>query len=195
MPHPVTLILASTSPYRRALLERLHLDFSCHRPEVDESPRAGETPVQLVERLAGDKARHAAGSCPDAIIIGSDQVLLLDTEILSKAGTHQGARRQLERLSGRKVMFQTGLCVLNSTTGAMQTDVIPCLVEFRHLDNEEIERYLAAEQPYDCAGSFKSEGLGIALLAAIRGADPTALVGLPLIRLCEMLRQEGVTIP
>lgn len=191
----MTIILASTSPYRRALLERLHLDFSCHRPDVDESPKAGETSGELVKRLACDKARHAAGSYPDAIIIGSDQVAVLDSEILNKPGTHQGARMQLERLSGRNVMFQTGLCVLNSATGAMHIDIIPCLVEFRNLEAAEIERYLAVEQPYDCAGSFMSEGMGIALLAGIRGDDPTALIGLPLIRLCEMLRQEGVAIP
>jgi len=195
-PHTAGLIiLASSSPYRRALLERLGLPFTCHRPDVDETPMPGESPPVLVKRLAREKAAHAGKIYPEAIVIGSDQVAVLNADILTKPGNHERARAQLQQLSGRKVIFQTGLCVLNSTSGSFQVDAIACVVEFRKLGIAEIERYLSLERPYACAGSFKSEGLGISLLASIQGVDPTALIGLPLIRLCEMLRNEGVKLP
>ncbi|MGH8119483.1 MAG: Maf family protein [Gammaproteobacteria bacterium] len=189
------IILASSSPYRRALLERLGLPFTCHRPEVDETPMTGESALALVMRLAREKAAAAGNIYPAAMIIGSDQVAVHGSDLLTKPGNHAQARKQLMQLSGQQAVFQTGLCVLNSATGSVQEDAIPCMVEFRKLDVAEIERYLSQEQPYTCAGSFKSEGLGISLLARIQGNDPTALVGLPLIRLCEMLRHEGVKLP
>jgi len=189
------MILASSSPYRRALLERLGLPFTCHSPAVDETPMTGESPQALVMRLAREKAACAGKKYPGAIVIGSDQVAVHGADILVKPGDHEQARKQLLRLSGQMALFQTGLCVQNNATGTVHVDVVPCMVEFRKLDIAEIERYLAQERPYACAGSFKSEGLGISLLARIEGEDPTALVGLPLIRLCEMLRSEGVQVP
>ena len=198
MKKPITenlIILASASPYRRKLLERLHVPFTCHSPNIDETPMRGESPPKLVIRLARDKAQATARLYPDAIVIGSDQVAVLGKIILNKPGGHELARAQLLQLSGKTVWFHTGLCVLNSTTGSVQADVIRFKVSFRKLDVAEIERYLVAEQPYDCAGSFKSEALGITLLKYMQGDDPTALIGLPLIRLCEMLRSEGLELP
>ena len=189
------IVLASTSPYRKMLLERLRLPFRCHAPDIDESPLPDESPVALVGRLAREKAASVSRVYPDALIIGSDQVAVSGRNILNKPGDHERARSQLLRLSGHIVMFHTGLCVLNSSTGSVQVDSITIKVKFRKLAPAEIERYLAAERPYDCAGSFKSEGLGIALLASIQGDDPTALIGLPMIRLCAMLRNEGLELP
>ncbi|MEZ2745064.1 nucleoside triphosphate pyrophosphatase [Halopseudomonas bauzanensis] len=189
------LVLASSSPYRRALLDRLGIPFEHAAPEVNETPRTGETAEQLTLRLALDKARALAGRYADHLIIGSDQVLLLDGQAVSKPGTHAAATDQLRRCSGRTVQFTTSLCLLNSATDHYQLTSEPFMVSFRELDDDSIERYLQREQPYDCAGSFKMEGLGISLFRALRGDDPNSLIGLPLIRLCEMLRQEGVQLP
>lgn len=188
------LILASTSPYRRELLARLGLPFSVANPQTDETPLPDETPETLALRLAEAKARAVAGEYPDALIIGSDQVATVDGRIYGKPGTHARAVEQLRALSGKTVNFFTGLCLHNSRTG--QTDVrgIPTLVTFRQLSDGEIENYLQREPAYNCAGSAKSEGLGIALLESMRGDDPNALVGLPLIALCDMLRRQGVSV-
>ncbi|MBK1653431.1 Maf family protein [Allochromatium vinosum] len=189
---PVPLILASTSPYRRALLERLGLPFSTAAPDVDERPHPGESPADLVRRLAEAKARAVAVKHPDALIIGSDQVACLDDAILGKPGDHHTAIAQLERASGRCVLFLTGLCVLDARSGQTQTLVEPFRVHFRVLSRARIEGYLERERPYDCAGSFKSEGLGIALFERLEGDDPAALIGLPLIRLIPLLETAGL---
>jgi septum formation protein len=189
------LILASTSRYRRELLARLGVDFATVAPGADETPRPGEDPEQLCLRLAEDKARSAGRSHPDALVIGSDQVALLDGRVLGKPGDHVAAATQLRSASGRAVVFLTALCVLNMRTQRAQKEVVSCRVLFRPLADGEIERYLRREQPYDCAGAIRSEGLGIALLEGMEGSDPTALVGLPLIRLAAMLRREGLGIP
>lgn len=189
------LALASSSPYRRMLLERLGIPFEYAAPDVDETPSSGETPEQLTLRLALEKARALAGRFTDHLIIGSDQVLLLDGQAVSKPGNHAAARDQLRRCSGRTVQFTTSLCLLNSRTGKHQLTSELFQVSFRELDDESIERYLQREQPYDCAGSFKAEGMGISLFSALRGDDPNSLIGLPLIKLCEMLRQEGLQLP
>jgi septum formation protein len=189
------LILGSTSPYRHALLSRLGLPFQTVSPDVDETPLPGESPVDLALRLAREKAASVARRHPQAIVIGSDQVADLNGEPLGKPGNHERARTQLTRMSGQTVVFQTALSVQCLESGFEQTAVAPVRVVFRHLDADEIERYLIAEQPFDCAGSAKSEGLGIALLAQIDNDDPTALVGLPLIRTCQMLRAAGLSVP
>lgn len=189
------LVLASSSPYRHALLERLGLAFDCAAPDIDESSRANETAEQLTQRLALNKAQALADSFANHLIIGSDQVLLLDGQPVSKPGNHAAARQQLRRCSGRTVVFTTSLCLLNSHAGTYQLASEPFHVSFRELDEDSIERYLQREQPYDCAGSFKMEGLGITLFRALRGDDPNSLIGLPLIRLCDMLRREGVPLP
>ena len=188
------VILGSTSRYRRELLSRLRLTFDTASPDVDETPQAGETPQALALRLALAKARDVARRFPEAVVIGSDQVADLDGEPLGKPGTHERAVAQLQRMRGKTVVFQTAVAVVCQATGFEQIDLAPVRVVFRDLDDGEIERYLRAEQPYDCAGSAKSEGLGIALLARIDNDDPSALVGLPLIRTCQMLRAAGVKI-
>jgi septum formation protein len=195
MPARPTLILASTSRYRRALLERLSLPFQAVAPQVDETRAPNEPPADMVLRLAAAKAAEVARRFPHAIVIGSDQCAALGTDVLGKPGSHEKARAQLGRLSGQRVTFHTGLCVIDGASGREWHDVIPFTVHMRDLDPGEIERYLRADQPYDCAGSFKSEGLGISLFQAMEGEDPTALVGLPLIRLCARLREAGCTIP
>lgn len=192
---PRPLILGSTSPYRRELLERLRLPFTCVAPQVDETPWAGEAPVALAQRLARAKAQDVARRHPDAIVIGSDQVAELDTQPLGKPGTHERAVAQLRAMSGRTVVFRTALAVVCHATGYAADDLASVEVRFRRLTDTEIERYLRAETPYDCAGSAKSEGLGIALLDAIVSDDPTALIGLPLIRAARLLRAAGVTLP
>ena len=189
------LILASTSRYRRELLSRLGLVFDAVPPEVDETPAPGESPRPLAERLALAKAREVARRHPEALVIGADQVADLHGEPLGKPGNHERATAQLQRMSGQTVIFQTALTVCCLATGFEQSDLAPVRVRFRPLDVGEIERYLRAEQPYDCAGSAKSEGLGIALLEAIDSDDPTALVGLPLIRTARLLRAAGMVIP
>ena len=188
------LVLGSTSPYRAELLSRLKLAFDVIAPEVDESPRPGEAPPEIARRLALAKALAVAARAPDAIVIGSDQVADLDGEPLGKPGSHEAATDQLRRMSGRTVVFQTAVAVVCVATGFEQLDLAPVKVRFRRLADAEIEAYLQAEQPYDCAGSARSEGLGIALLDAIDSDDPTALVGLPLIRTCRMLRAAGVKV-
>ncbi|MDE2585039.1 MAG: septum formation inhibitor Maf [Betaproteobacteria bacterium] len=188
------LILASTSPFRKELLARLQLPFDTASPEVDETPLAGETPEQTALRLSEAKARAVAQHFPDALIIGSDQVACLDGNIYGKPGTHERAVEQLKAMRGRTVNFYTGLCLLNAATGSIHLRGIPTLVTFRELTDGEIERYLKKEQPYNCAGSAKSEGLGIAVIARMEGNDPNALIGLPLIALCDLLGEEGYSV-
>ncbi len=188
------IILASSSPYRRTLLARLGLPFETVSPDVDESARAGETPQELVERLAVDKALAVANRSPDTLVIGSDQVAVHDGEIVGKPRDHAHALHQLQQASGTTVTLYTGLAVVHSDSGRVQSEVVPYRVVFRPLNDEQIERYLAKEQPYDCAGSVKSEGLGIALLERFEGDDPNTLIGLPLIRLVRMLEREGVAV-
>jgi septum formation protein len=186
------LVLGSTSRYRRELLERLRLPFDVARPEVDETPQPGEMPRALALRLALEKARAVAAKHPDAVVIGADQVADLAGEPIGKPGTHERAVEQLTRMSGREVVFQTALAVVRRATGFERALLAPVRVRFRTLSPGEIERYLRLEQPYDCAGSAKSETLGIALLDAIESDDPTALVGLPLIRTAQLLREAGL---
>ena len=188
------LVLGSTSAYRRELLSRLRLPFEVAAPHVDETPQAGEAPAALARRLAAAKAAAVAQHHPDAIVIGSDQVADLYGEPLGKPGTLDKAVAQLRRMRGRTVIFHTALSVVCQATGFAQHDLAPVRVRFRELGDEEIEAYLRAEQPYDCAGSARSEGAGIALLEAIESDDPSALVGLPLIRTARMLRAAGVKI-
>lgn len=189
---PPPLILGSTSRYRAELLGRLLLPFSAVAPQVDESPRPGERPADLALRLALEKAHEVAARHPQAVVIGSDQVADLDGQAIGKPGTHDKAVRQLQAMRGHRVVFQTAVAVVRPATGFAQARLAPVTVRFRPLRDDEIERYLRAEQPYDCAGSAKSEGLGIALLDAIESDDPTALVGLPLIRTCALLREAGL---
>jgi septum formation protein len=189
------LVLASTSRYRRELLARLGLPFATLAPAVDESPVAGETPPTLALRLACAKARAAQSAYPDALIIGCDQVAAVGAALLSKPGSHENAVRQLQLMRGKPVQFFTALCLLNARTARTQQDVVTITVHMRDVTDAQIERYLAVDQPYDCAGSAKIEGLGIALVARFEGDDPSALIGLPLIRLCAMLRGEGVELP
>ncbi len=188
------LILGSTSPYRRELLQRLHLPFEVVPPQVDETPNPNESPRDLACRLALAKAQAVAALHPHAVVIGSDQVADLAGEPLGKPGTHARATEQLRRMRGQTVVFQTALAVVCADTGFAQVDLAQVNVKFRDLSDAEIEAYLLAETPYDCAGSAKSEGLGIALLDAIDSDDPTALVGLPLIRTCRMIRAAGVKV-
>ena len=185
------LILGSTSVYRRELLSRLRLPFTVERPEVDETPRPQEKPADLALRLALAKAQAVAARHPSAVVIGSDQVADLHGEPLGKPGDHARAVVQLQRMRGQTVVFQTAVAVVCQATGFSQVALAPVRVVFRALSDEAIEQYLRAETPYDCAGSAKSEGLGIALLERIDNDDPTALVGLPLIRTCELLRAAG----
>ena len=189
-----TLVLASTSPFRRQLLEKLGLPFEIASPETDETPADGETPEQLVARLAESKARAVADTFPDALIIGSDQVAVNEGEILGKPHTHDKAMEQLRKASSKHVRFLTGLCLYNSKSGKTQVEVVPFDVVFRELSDEMIDNYLKAEQPYNCAGSFKSEAMGIALFERLEGEDPNTLIGLPLIKLVRMLEAEGLNI-
>ena len=185
------LILGSTSVYRRELLERLRLPFSVQRPEVDETPLPHESPLALARRLALAKAHAVGARHPQAVVIGSDQVADLRGEPLGKPGNHSRAVQQLRQMSGQTVVFQTAVAVVCLAGGFAQVEVAPVKVVFRKLSDDAIERYLIAETPYDCAGSAKSEGLGIALLQRIDNDDPTALIGLPLIRTCQLLRAAG----
>lgn len=186
------LVLGSTSVYRRELMERLRLPFSVAAPHVDETPSPGEAPAALARRLALAKAHAVADQHPDCIVIGSDQVADLHGQPLGKPGTHERAVAQLQAMRGQVVIFQTAVAVVCKATGFVQEDLAAVKVQFRSLTDAEIEHYLRAETPYDCAGSAKSEGLGISLLDAIDNDDPTALVGLPLIRTCRMLRAAGL---
>jgi 7-methyl-GTP pyrophosphatase len=186
------LILGSSSPYRRELLERLKLPFEVISPEIDETPLPGETPEVLVERLSISKARAIADKTPGSLVIGSDQVAVHGNSIVGKPHDHDHAIQQLREASGKTITLYTGLALINADTGNIQSEVIPYKVVFRQLTDEIIERYLRKEQPYKCAGSVKSEGLGIALLERFEGEDPNTLIGLPLIRLIRMLEQESV---
>lgn len=188
------LILASSSPYRKELLARLRLPFEAVSPEVDESPLVNEAPQETALRLAQVKARKIAKSHPQALIIGCDQVATLDGIQLGKPGNHENAVKQLQMMRGRTVIFHSALCLYNAQTGNMQAEVVPYEVAFRALTDAQIESYLRAEEPYNCAGSAKSEGLGIALISSMNGTDPNALIGLPLIRLISMLQNENVSI-
>lgn len=189
-----TIVLASGSKYRQALLKKLAIPFSFHAPDIDESAKESESPLDLVQRLSLEKAQACQKMFPDALIIGSDQVCVIDGKILGKPRTEEKAIEQLKAAAGKHVTFYTGLTLLNSTTGFAQTDVEPFHVYFRSLSEEEITRYVQRERPLDCAGSFKCESLGIALFDKLEGRDPNTLVGLPLIRLCEMLRAEGIDV-
>lgn len=189
------LVLASTSIYRKELLARLQIQFDIADPQTDESVLPGEAPAATAERLAVAKAKAVAGHFPGALIIGSDQVAFMDNLRFGKPLIRERAIEQLQAMRGRTVIFHTGLCLHNSETGRSRVCGVPTEVTFRQLSDEEIERYLDKEQPYHCAGSAKSEGLGIAILSSMRGDDPNALIGLPLIALCEMLRAEGVPVP
>ncbi len=188
------LILASSSPYRKELLARLGLAFETVSPEVDESPLPGEPPRDTALRLAQVKARKIAETHPEALVIGCDQVATLDGMQLGKPGNHENATKQLRMMQGRRIIFHSALCLYNAQTLNMQAEVVPYEVEFRKLSDEQIERYLRTEQPYNCAGSAKSEGLGIALISSMHGSDPNALIGLPLIKLITMLQNEKVDV-
>ena len=189
------LILASSSAHRKALLERLQIPFKCHSPDIDESVRDAETARALVERLSLQKALKVSQHYPDALIIGSDEVATLNGQILNKPQQYAEAARQLKLMSGQVVDFVTGVCLCNNKTGRRQLDAVTVQVQFRQLTDNGIERYLHRDQPYDCAGSFRSEASGITLVHRVTSDDDTALLGLPLIRLLEMLRNEGYEIP
>ncbi len=188
------IILASTSPFRKAILEKLGLAFDTLNPETDEERLEGESAEKLVQRLALAKAQAVANVCADALIIGSDQVAVIEDVILGKPVTHDAAVKQLQQASGKIVRFFTGLCLLNSKTGYSQVELVPFDVVFRELSERQIENYLQKEKPYNCAGSFKSEALGICLFEKLQGDDPNTLMGLPLIRLVRMLEAEGVEV-
>jgi septum formation protein len=194
LPTRSSLILASSSPYRRALLERLRVQFVCVSPDIDESALPDEAPVTTSLRLASAKARAIVDRHPSALIIGSDQVAVLEGTALGKPGTHANATLQLAAMRGKAVVFQTSVCVLNAVSGAEQLVCVPTTVYFRDYSDVQIVRYLEQEQPYDCAGSAKIEGLGIALVAHMKTSDPTALIGLPLMALTTMLAREGVNV-
>ena len=193
---PITeLILASSSPFRRELLERLQIPFQCYAPEIDESALANETLDAQVTRLAVAKARALADQHRSALIIGSDQLAICEGKVFGKPGDYQKAAEQLRFISGRSLLFKTGLCLLNTDSAVEQVDCVEYRVHFRDLSEQEIQRYLEAEQPFNCAGSFKSEALGISLVQSMDGSDPSALIGLPLISLAAMLRNEGLNLP
>ncbi len=189
------VVLASSSPFRRELLARLQIPFETAVPDTDESPLSGEAPAATALRLAESKARAVAQRYPEALIIGSDQVAASGSERFGKPGRREHASAQLRQMRGKEVVFHTGLCLLNSATGRAQVRCIDTQVGFRPLSDAEIESYLDKEDALSCAGSAKSEGLGISLLCYLRGDDPNALVGLPLIALCDMLRAEGMRLP
>lgn len=189
------LILGSSSPFRRALLEKIYSSFSCQSPEIDETPLLNEEPSTLVQRLSLAKAKKIAGTEKNALIIGSDQVATFQGQIIGKPHTHEKAIQQLSAFSNQTIIFYTGLCLLNTETNHYQLIAEPFSVRFRKLSLEKIERYLTIEKPYQCAGSFKSEGLGICLFEKLTGDDPNSLIGLPLIKLIVMLENEGIYIP
>jgi septum formation protein len=194
MDKPRRLVLASTSPYRKALLERLGIAFEVAAPHVDERPLRGEAPRDTALRLSGLKAQAVRAAYRDALIVGSDQVALSEGRLLGKPGDHVSAVRQLRALSGKSAEFHTAVTLLDAANSQAQTRIVPCKVQFRPLDDKRIESYLRREQPYDCAGSAKIEGLGIALVARIDTEDPTSLIGLPLIALTEMLERAGLPV-
>lgn len=188
------LILASSSEYRRQLLQKLLIPFNSISPNVDESVLAGEKPQETALRLAQEKAKKIGNEYPHALVIGCDQVATMDGEQLGKPLNHHNATKQLQKMRGHEVVFHSALCLYNAATGNMQAEVVPYLVKFRQLSDDQIESYLTKEQPYHCAGSAKSEGLGIALIERMLGEDPNALIGLPLIKLITMLHNEGINV-
>ena len=188
------LVLASTSPFRKELLQRLGIPFNTASPDIDEAALPDETPEQLVARLSEQKAKAVSAQFSDTLVIGSDQVATLDNNIIGKPGNHENAAKQLRNASGRELVFYTGLCLLNTRTGNTQVDVINFNVTFKKLTDQQIDNYLKKEQPYNCAGSFKSEVLGVALFEKMEGNDPSSLIGLPLICLTGMLENEGINI-
>jgi septum formation protein len=189
------LVLASTSPYRRELLQRRGIPFAVANPGVDETALPGETPVDTAQRLAQAKAEAVRADHPDALIIGSDQVAYADSRVFGKPGNRERAVEQLRALRGHSVVFHTALCLFNAASGRTQLEGVPVEVRFRQISDEEIGRYLDREPAFNCAGSARYEGLGISLLDFVRGDDPNALIGLPLIALCRMLRNEGLALP
>jgi len=189
-----TLVLGSTSPFRKVILEKLQLPFQCAKPNIDETEKQGESPQILVERLAIEKAKAVTSQFPNALIIGSDQVAVCEGEILGKPHNFTNAVVQLNKFSGKSITFYTGLCVYDSENDKSVSLVEPFIVHFKKLKQEEIENYLHAEEPYNCAGSFKSEGLGICLFSKLEGDDPNTLIGLPLIKLVELLKQQGIDV-
>jgi len=189
------IILASSSPFRRELLDRLGLPFQSYKPDIDESPLPGESAPACVVRLAQAKAECAAAASPTALVIGSDQIAVCDGAFLNKSGTPERAMEQLRAIRGKDVEFITGVCLLNAASGRRHADVVNYTVTFRNFSEEEARRYMERERPFDCAASFKSERLGITLVERMHGNDPTALIGLPLVRLAAMLRDEGLAIP
>jgi MAF protein len=189
-----TLVLGSTSVFRQAILEKLNLPFQTAKPNIDETANLNESPQALVERLAIEKAKAVASKFPDALIIGSDQVAVCEGEILGKPHNFKNGITQLTKFSNKAVTFYTGLCVFDSTTNTIKSLVEPFIVHFKALSQQEIESYLNAEQPYNCAGSFKSEGLGICLFEKLEGDDPNTLIGLPLIKLVNLLKQQGLDV-
>jgi len=188
------LVLGSSSPFRKELLEKLMVPFETSNPDIDETPLEGESPIELVERLAIEKAKAVATDYSNALIIGSDQVALHGEKIVGKPHTHERAIEQLKTASGKEIKLYTGLALFNTETGSVQSEVIPFTVHFKKLNEQVIESYLRKEEPYNCAGSVRSEGLGIALLERFEGDDPNALIGLPLIRLVTMLENEGFSL-
>jgi septum formation protein len=194
MPSPRRVVLASTSRYRQVLLERLGMPFECADPQVGEAALPGEAPAATARRLAEAKARAVAIRFPDSLVIGSDQVASCEGARLDKPGSHENAVRQLTRVSGKTALFDTAVALLDTKSSRLETRVVPCRVTFRSLSAAQIDRYLRLEQPYDCAGSAKAEGLGIALIERMETEDPTSLVGLPLIALCELLRDAGFDV-
>jgi septum formation protein len=188
------IILASSSPFRQQLLDRLQLDYEIHAPNIDETINPGEDAVAYVCRLAESKARHVAQNYPEAIVIGSDQCALLNDRILGKPGSHENALQQLREAQGKTVVFHTGVCVVKLSTGFSAVENVPFEVDFRVLSDQQLEHYLRAEQPYQCAGSFKAEGYGSCLFSKMRGDDPSALIGLPLFRLVAMLENAGIEV-
>ena len=188
------LVLASSSPFRKALLDKLNLQFTTDSPDIDETPLANESIENMVKRLSESKARALAAQHPDSLIIGSDQSAALNGDVLHKPGNYEVAFKQLKAASGQTITFYTGLCLHNSKTGQSETICEPFIVTFRDLSDSEIENYLNAEEPYNCAGSFKSEALGISLFKSMRGDDPNTLIGLPLIQLCRMLKANDMPV-
>jgi septum formation protein len=197
MPQKITqkLILGSSSPFRKGLLSRFNIEFTTDSPDIDETPKPNESPEDYVKRLSLEKAKAVAKKYSNGLIIGSDQCSVLNNVIRGKPGNHENAVLQLTESSGKRVSFLTGLCLYDATDDSYELDLIPIHVDFRELVAAEIESYLRSEKPYACAGSFKSEGLGITLFKRLKGDDPTSLVGLPLIRLSEMLRNKGIFLP
>ncbi|MCV6612610.1 MAG: Maf-like protein [Amphritea sp.] len=188
------LILGSSSPFRKAILDKLNLDYQTASPDIDETPLSNEAPQDYVARLAEAKARRLQNDYPDALIIGSDQTAVINGQIIGKPGDHATAVQQLRDASGQKITFYTGLCLLNSATDRVQVETVPFHVHFRQLTDQMIENYLQLEKPYNCAGSFKSEGAGIALFERLEGEDPNTLIGMPLIRLIRMLENENMRV-